>query len=115
MGSRLRRYLIAKELAMPQWFFGGFSNLGEWDPEKRISQTSCQGAWLFSPPVLSFQAVGAGCVTFQQRLSLVIQLHPRLTTSPAVPRTWINNWVKEIEMDLFSLHEESLAVPWLAA
>jgi hypothetical protein len=98
----MRKFLLAKELAMSQWNLGSFSNLGDWDPEKEITQTECLGDWLFSPPVLRCQLIGAGCVTFQNRLSLVIQAHPELTTNPAIAKAWMQNWVKEIEMDLAS-------------
>jgi hypothetical protein len=96
----MKRYLVEKELAMPQWFLGGFSNLGDWDPYKEITQKECLGGWLFSPPVLRCQVLGAGCVTFQNRLSLVIQVHPNLATKSEVPKAWMQNWVKEIELDL---------------
>jgi NRPS condensation-like uncharacterized protein len=111
----LQKWLIKKELATNQWFLGGFSNLGDWDPEQTIHASDCQGSWLFAPPVLSFQTVGAGCVTFHNRLSLTLQIHPQMTPNPAVARNWVNNWVKEIEMDVASLLEESVAVPWIAA
>ena len=113
--SRMRKALITRGLAISEWFLGGFSNLGDWDPDKQIRMPACQGAWLFSPPVLRVQLVGAGCVTFQNRLSLTIQAHPDLTNSSSVPRAWIGNWVKEIEMDLNSLLEESIAVSHCAA
>ena len=87
---------------MSQWNLGSFSNLGDWDPEKAISQSECEGTWLFAPPVLRCQLVGAGCVTFQNRLSLTIQAHPDLTNDSSVPEAWIQNWVKEIEMDVAS-------------
>ncbi len=96
----MRQFLLAKGWAMSQWNLGGFSNLGEWDAERKITQAECQGGWLFCPPVLRCQLVGAGCVTFQNRLSLTIQAHPELTTNPEVPKAWLLNWVKEIEMDL---------------
>ncbi|MGH7977283.1 MAG: hypothetical protein ACREDS_01265 [Limisphaerales bacterium] len=98
----LRKFLIKKELATSQWNLGGFSNLGDWDAEKQITQTECLGDWLFCPPVLRFQKIGAGCVTFQNQLSLMIQAHPELTTDPAVPKAWVQNWVEEIELDLAS-------------
>lgn len=98
--NAVRKYLISTNRAMSQWNLGSFSNLGDWDPEKKISQADCQGSWLFTPPVLRCQLVGAGCVTFQNRLSLAIQIHPELTTNSDVPRTWVENWVKEIEIDL---------------
>lgn len=100
MSNGLKKKLIAKELAMPQWHLGSFSNIGDWDPEKKITQAACLGDWLFSPPVLRSQMIGAGCVTFQNRLSLTIQAHSDLTTSPQAVETWIKNWVKEIEIDL---------------
>jgi hypothetical protein len=103
----LRRFLIKKELAMSQWNLGGFSNLGDWDPEKKITQPECQGAWLFAPPVLRCQLLGAGCVTFQNRLSLTLQIHPELTVEPKVAQDWVQSWVKEIEMDVASVLPES--------
>ncbi len=98
----MRRFLITKELAVSQWNLGSFSNLGDWDAEKEITQPECRGDWLFCPPVLRCQLVGAGCVTFQNRLSLVIQAHSELTIDPAITKAWVQNWVKEIEMDLAS-------------
>jgi hypothetical protein len=100
MSAGMRRYLVDNDLAMPQLYLGGFSNLGDWDPHKEITQEKCLGGWLFSPPVLRCQLLGAGCVTFQNRLSLVIQVHPDLATGSELPRAWMQNWVKEIGLDL---------------
>ncbi len=99
----MRRYLVAAELATPQWTLGGFSNMGDWDPGKEFTQPDCQGGWFVCPPVLRFQQVGVGCMTFQNRLSLTIQTHPDLTTDAKVPQLWMQNWVKEIEMDVASI------------
>ena len=107
----MKKFLITKELATSQWNLGGFSNLGDWDPEKRITQGDCQGAWLFCPPVLRCQVVGAGCMTFQNQLSLTLQIHPNLTIDASVARGWVSLWVKEIEMDLASLLEPA-ATAW---
>jgi hypothetical protein len=96
----IKKFLIARELAISQWNLGGFSNLGDWDPEKKITQPECLGAWLFCPPVLRFQRIGAGCLTFQNRLSLLIHVHPELTTDSAIPNAWMQNWIKEIEANL---------------
>jgi hypothetical protein len=48
-------------------------------------------------------------------MTLTIQAHPDLTTSPAVPQAWTNNWVKEIEMDVASILAEPSRRHWLAA
>jgi hypothetical protein len=111
----MKKLLLVKEYATSQWNIGSFSNLGDWDPEKTITQAECDGDWFFAPPVLRCQKVGAGCVTFQNRLSLTIQTHPDLTTSCAVPQAWIQNWVKEIEIDVASCLSESATGSWLAA
>jgi len=99
----MKKFMIQRNLAMSQWNLGSFSNLGDWDPEKAITQPDCAGGWLFAPPVLRCQLIGAGCVTFQNRLSLTIQAHPDLTTSPNVTCAWLQNWIKEIEMDSASV------------
>jgi hypothetical protein len=93
----VKRFIIAKELGTSQWNLGAFSNLGAWDSEKKITSPDCIGDWLVAPPVLSFQRIGAGCITFQNRLSLLIQAHPELTADAGVCRKWIQDWVKAIE------------------
>lgn len=105
LSAGMKKYLIATEKAM--YNLGSFSNLGDWDAEKKITQEDCVGDWLFTPPVLRCQMVGAGCVTFQNRLSITIQAHPDLTTHAAVPQAWIYNWVKEIDLDLWSAPAQS--------
>lgn len=47
---------------------GSFSNLGVWD----VNAATDDG-WVFCPPVVTGQLLGAGCVTFQGRLGLAIQ------------------------------------------
>lgn len=111
----VQRFLLAKGLAMSQWNLGGFSNLGDWDPDRRITQPDCRGAWLFCPPVLRCQLVGAGVVTFQNQLTLTLQAHPDLTTHPAVPSAWMTNWVREIRMDLASILAEPSLMTHLEA
>ena len=75
---------------------GAFSNLGVWDPEKKIQTDD---SWLFCPPVVSGQLLGAGCVTFQNRLGLVIQGNPRLCFPPDIASDWMTRWVKGIGRD----------------
>lgn len=103
----IRRALIRSDRAMAQWNLGGFSNLGVWDPENRLTQPGCTGGWLFAPPVLRCQMLGAGCVTFQNRLGLTIQAHPELTTNTGPPKIWLRDWIREIEADLASLPDET--------
>jgi len=95
----MKHRLIKADRATCQWNVGSFSNLGVWDPEKKMREPDVQGPWLFAPPVLGIQQIGAGCVTFQGRLSLTLQIHPDLTTSPEVATAWMRNWVREIELD----------------
>ncbi len=99
----LKKRLIDSDRAVSQWNIGGFSNLGHWDPDKTITAEGCLGSWLFAPPVLRSQLVGAGCVTFQGRLSLTLQVHPDLTTSPQVPQEWMRAWLREVELNFSDL------------
>ena len=105
MTAGMRRSVASSNWAFSQCNLGGFSNLGDWDPEKRITQPDCVGGWLFCPPVLRCQALGAGCVTFQNRLGLTVQAHSSLTNDPGVVKAWVQDWVKEIEIDLVSVLE----------
>ncbi len=107
LGMGMKRALIRTEKCTSQWNLGGFSNLGDWDAEKQIGQDGCTGPWLFCPPVLRFQLIGAGAVTFQNRLSVTIQAHPELTTSSNTLWVWIQTWVKEIQKDLSSILSET--------
>lgn len=98
----LKKFLIKNELVTSQWHIGAFSNLGVWDPEKKIIAPDCRGVWLVSPPVLRFQLFGAGCIAFQHQLSLTLQAHPELTTDVEVCRNWMQTWVKNIEAELLN-------------
>jgi NRPS condensation-like uncharacterized protein len=108
LGHKTKKRFVETGRCMPEWYLGGFSNLGDWDAEKTITAPGCLGGWVFTPPVLRCQLLGAGCVTFQNRLSITIQVHPELTTSSSVPETWVRNWVKEIEMDLSSVLSDAV-------
>lgn len=92
-----KRLAIKTDRAIAQWNLGGFSNLGVWDADQCIKDPALAGSWLFSPPVLRCQMVGAGCMTFQGKLSLLVQAHPELTTSPEVPARWLTRWVDLLE------------------
>jgi hypothetical protein len=102
----MRKFLISHDMATSQWNLGSFSNLGDWDADKKIKSLECLGDWLFTPPVLRCQMIGAGCVTFQNRLTLAIHAHPDLTTDVSGLREWVDRWVKEIEIDVASVLAE---------
>lgn len=86
--------LLALDRARPAGSIGAFSNLGVWDTEKQIPTDD---AWLFCPPVVKGQLLGAGCVTFHGRLTLMIQGHHSLNDSPRIASEWMGQWRKLIE------------------
>ncbi len=94
--SSVRARMVARGTAISQWTVGVFSNLGEWDPAKKITSPDAAGSWLGCPPVLRAQMLGACCITFQGRLSLTLQAHPGLTTDVSTVRTWVSKWVAGI-------------------
>ena len=98
----LRKFLIAKELAMSQWNLGSFSNLGDWDSEKEITQRRLPGKLAVLPAGVALPTDWRGLHDVSKPVEPVIQAHPELTTDPAVPKAWMQNWVKEIELDLAS-------------
>ena len=85
--------LIIKGRNNPTGNIGAFSNLGVWDSEKAIDTNN---AWFFCPPVVTGQLLGAGCVTFQNRLSLTIQAHPDLQNQPEIATTWMKRILASI-------------------
>jgi hypothetical protein len=102
MTDRMRAYLASTGACLSQWSIGAFSNLGEWDPDGRITSRNAAGHWFFCPPTLRTQMIAAGSLTFQGRLTLTIQAHPDLTTSVAIAQEWMSNWVVEIHKSLDS-------------
>ena len=85
---------LAKDRAKRAGNIGAFSNLGVWDAEKSLAGDD---GWLFCPPVVAGQLLGAGCVTFQNRLGLAIQGHAGLSGSPEIVRGWMERWGGEMK------------------
>lgn len=93
LSHRAKVRFLTWDRARPAGSIGAFSNLGVWDPEK----TSPGGdAWLFCPPVVKGQLLGAGCVTFHGRLSLTLQTHHSLNATPHLAAEWMAAWIKLI-------------------
>ncbi len=88
--------LIIKGRNNPAGNIGAFSNLGVWDSEKTINTNN---SWFFCPPVVKGQLLGAGCVTFQNRLSLTIQGHPALQDQPEIAKAWMKRILASISLE----------------
>ncbi len=85
---------LVKDRAKPAGNIGAFSNLGVWSvPESPASRDG----WLFCPPVVTGQLLGAGCVTFQGRLGLALQGHPTLSATPEIAHRWMSRWLDLIQ------------------
>lgn len=93
MSHQAKMDYLRKDRAKAPGIIGAFSNLGVWDPEKAIATDDL---WLFSPPVVKGQLLGAGCVTFHNRLGLTIQAHPELVSSEGIAEGWMQRWVDGI-------------------
>jgi len=89
----LKKNLIRMNRVMAEPYLGAFSNLGRWDCD------GVDGHWFFCPPVLRCQMIGAGCVTYRDRLSLTLQVHPELSVDPGLPAKWMNQWSETIKLD----------------
>ncbi|MEJ6730342.1 MAG: hypothetical protein QNK83_14375 [Akkermansiaceae bacterium] len=90
LSPRAKINLISKNRDKPEGNIGAFSNLGVWDREKVIDTSD---SWFFCPPVCKGQLLGAGCVTFQNRLSLTIQANLNFPDQPDIAKTWMARWI----------------------
>jgi len=90
--SRKVRY-FKKDRLKPNGSIGSFSNLGAWDAKKKMKT---RDSWLFCPPVMTGQLIGAGCVTFQNRLGLSIQVHVGIEDSKAKAKRCMDRWVNRV-------------------
>lgn len=106
LSEQNKQKIIKNDRGTLKWNIGSFSNLGIWDKHGKIVDEDSKGPWVFAPPVLEGVRIGAGCVTFQNRLSLMIQAHPALTTNPEVLQEWLKEWVSQIKIDTTSLHPD---------
>lgn len=97
-----KKMIIRHNRVMADHCLGCFSNLGEWDPGCQWTGEQLAGNWFFSPPTLRCQKIAAGCLTFQNQLTLTLQIHPELTSDPEIARKWIKAWVGTIKLDATS-------------
>lgn len=75
---------LTKDRAKPAGNIGSFSNLGVWNLDKKITD---EDGWIFCPPIVTGQRLGAGCVTFNGRLGIATQ-----GNSPSERmRRWVEN------------------------
>ncbi len=72
---------------------GAFSNLGVWDPKMALET---RDSWLFCPPVVTGQLLGAGCVTFQNRLGLTIDGYSSAFSTPDLAEQRMSRWLNGI-------------------
>ena len=75
--------LLRKQRAKPNGNIGSFSNLGVWEAD-----ASPGDGWVFCPPVVSGQLLGAGCVTFNGRLGLAVQ--------GRTAESWMEGWAARV-------------------
>lgn len=76
--------LLQKDRTKPAGNIGAFSNLGVWEIDPAL--TADEG-WVFCPPRVTGQLLGAGCVTFNGRLGLATQGK----ASPERMERWVRN------------------------
>jgi hypothetical protein len=91
LSQKSRVKLLEKDRQKPAGNIGAFSNLGVWDKAKEIETGD---SWIFCPPTVKGQLLAAGCVTFQNRLSLAIQAAPTLSATPDIADGWMQRWLE---------------------
>ncbi len=81
--------LLTEDRTKTSGNIGAFSNLGVWN----LDAITSEEGWVFTPPVVSGQLLGAGCVTFQGRLGLAIQGNSK----KEIIEQRVQRWVKNIQ------------------
>jgi hypothetical protein len=85
LSHRAKLTLLEKTRDKPHGNIGSFSNLGVW----QVNMPSSDG-WVFCPPLVTGQLLGAGCVTINGRLGLAIQ--------GRAAASWMDRWVSRIQV-----------------
>ena len=85
---------LENDYKRPHGSIGAFSNLGNWTLPSG-SRASLGAPWLFCPPVVRGQLLGAGAVTISGQLGLCIQGHPTLNQAQALGKAWMQRWIEE--------------------
>ncbi len=100
LSSGMKKALIRSNRAILAPCLGSFSNLGKWNLDPAPDASPFSGIWFFCPPVLRCQPLGAGCVTYGNRLTLTLQTHPAISVDPAISQNWMRHWTKDIKSNL---------------
>jgi hypothetical protein len=82
LGHQAKVDYLKKERAKPAGTIGAFSNLGVWKGGEDGD------GWVFCPPVVTGQLLGAGCVTMNGRLGLAVQ--------GCDAGSWMERWVSQL-------------------
>lgn len=90
LSHRIKMRLLERVRSGPHGNIGSFSNLGVWDAQERMAN---RDAWLFCPPIVCGQRLSAGCVTYQNRLSLTLQTHGDPAADSSLSRRCVRRWV----------------------
>ncbi len=97
LGERTRQAILrkAQSHSKREWL-GSFSNLGAWNLLPIDGGAQTNEDWLFCPPVAKNLPLGAGCVSFNGKLSLTLQIHPDYASNPKTAESLLNHWMNEL-------------------
>lgn len=84
---RMKMNLLTKDRTKPAGNIGAFSNLGVWNQGNETDEDG----WVFTPPVVLGQLLGAGCVTFRGRLGLATQGNTEKEQIELRMKRWVGN------------------------
>lgn len=94
LGERAIEIVYEQGWNLPGKWVGMFSNLG------KLRGGGPSGvSWLFAPPVCRGLPFGAGCVTWNGRLSLVVQFDFRIPAEIEPAQAWIRAWRNRLLAD----------------
>lgn len=85
----MRTWILKRQRLKQAIPTGTFSNLGAWDASTSLEKDHF---WLFCPPLASHHQVAAGCLCFQNQISLVLRLAPDSPLAERPAKHWMQSW-----------------------
>ena len=87
--------------AMTSFWFGTFSNMGEWplpDTDKREGVDTSNEAWLCTPPGTRNYPLSIGVITWYGKLSITLKVH----SSICADRSRVPQFLEQFKSELLS-------------
>ncbi|MDF1781683.1 MAG: hypothetical protein P1U67_10335 [Alcanivoracaceae bacterium] len=103
-----RGFKFLAERARPCWL-GVFSNVGSWPPPNHPHPVDENIGYMGAPPATSILPITCCSMTWNNRMSLTLQLHPSISNDKADTEKMIQRWTQRLA-DIAGLSPEQFSI-----